>query len=101
MRLVLMALLLGAPDGGPPATEGRRLPATPSGTTLRLVVGKTLRIRLPCVPKGFYAGNDPYDLHPLGGDMVELIGLQPGRSTLLGWCEDGSRVRYPLTIVAP
>jgi hypothetical protein len=86
------------PAPAPPAEKPK---PSPSGTELVIAVGEFLFVTLPCDPSKFAFGNLPYDITPLEGDLVVLEGLSKGRSTVIGWCSNGSRIRYPVRVIEP
>jgi hypothetical protein len=71
---------------------------TKAGNRLALVVGQSKFITIACVPTRFVFGNNPWDLRSAGGDLILLEGYEAGSGVLRAWCEDGSRISYPVEV---
>lgn len=71
-----------------------------SGQVLELEVGEERVIRVPGVQRIAVSSVSLYDVKTMGRDEVWFKGFAVGKTTVLLWTNDGTRLTIPLSVVA-
>jgi hypothetical protein len=69
-----------------------------SGSPLRLSVGESVRIPVPKGVARIAVSGSVFDVRTIGNQTIVVTGAAEGKSTLLAWSVDGSRMAAPIEV---